>query len=334
MLLPAIGEPGQRRLREARVLVVGCGALGSVACDLLARAGIGSLRIADRDLVEISNLQRQVLFDEFDAAEAAPKALAAARRLGSINSHIHVEPRVVDVDSENIERLTDGIDLVIDGTDNVQTRYLINDVSVKRSLPWVYGACVATEGRVMAICPPGTPCLRCVFPDPPPPGGLPTCDTAGVIGPVAAVVGALQAMHAIKLLSGNAQEVAKEMTTLDLWANRIRSISTAGAKRVDCPACGQRQFKFLDSPAREMTVRLCGRNAVQIRPPRDHGGFSLSHLAARLSAVGQVHSSEHLLRVTVDTGIDMTVFSDGRAIVHGTSDLARARSLFARFIGS
>jgi adenylyltransferase/sulfurtransferase len=329
-ILTQIGVEGQRRLRAARVLIVGCGAIGGVVAEQLARAGVGILRIADRDVVELTNLQRQVLFDESNAREGLPKAIAAARRLASLNSYVSIEPHVVDVDGEKVELLVDEVQLIIDGTDNVETRYPINDVSVKRSIPWVYGACVGTEGRVLAIRPGNGPCLRCIFPDPPHPGELPTCDTAGVLGPAAAVVGAMQAASAIKLLVG-AGEGLDQLTVLDLWTNRIRAIDTSGAKRAACPTCGQRRFEFLGRSSRDVTARLCGRNAVQVRGAAP---VSLDRLAERLAASARVVRTEHLVRATVDGGIELTAFPDGRVIVHGTADVARARSIYARFIGS
>jgi adenylyltransferase/sulfurtransferase len=329
-ILPQIGVEGQRRLRAARVLVVGCGAIGSVVAEQLARAGVGTLRIADRDVVELTNLQRQVLFDESDAREGLPKAVAAARRLARINADVSIEPHVVDVDGQNVEPLADEVQLIIDGTDNVETRYLINDASVKRSIAWVYGACVGTEGRVLSIRPGNGPCLRCIFPDPPHPGELPTCDTAGVLGPAAAVVGAMQAAAAIKLLVG-AVEGLDQMIVLDLWTNRFRSIDTSGAKRAACATCGQRRFELLGHAPRDATARLCGRNAVQVRGAAP---VSLDRLAARLAASARVMRSEHLVRATVDSGLELTAFPDGRVIVHGTADVARARSIYARFIGS
>ena len=255
-LLPQIGRAGQERLARARVLLIGCGALGTVIAEQMARAGVGFLRICDRDLVETTNLQRQVLFDEADAAAGRPKAVAAAERLGKINSTITVEPHVVDVHSGNIESLMDGVDLVMDGTDNVETRYLVNDAAVKRGVPWVYGACVGTGGRAMGVVPAPVEsqeapraagagaagaCLRCVFPEPPGPGELATCDTSGVLAAAAGVVASLQVVEAMKILLGDAG-AARELVTIDLWPLRIKTIATADARRGDCPTCGQRRF--------------------------------------------------------------------------------------------
>jgi molybdopterin-synthase adenylyltransferase len=265
MLLMQIGAEGQRRLGEARVLLVGCGALGSVLAEQLVRAGVGDLRIVDRDVVELTNLQRQVLFDEEDARDASPKAVAAAQRLRNVNSLVRVEPVVADFSPNNAEELCEmpggAPRLLLDGTDNVQTRYLINDLAVQRGLPWVYGACVGTEGRVATILPGRTACLRCLFPHPPPGSDLPTCDTAGVLAPAAAVVASMQATAAIQLLTGAA--VTQRLVAFDLWAGEFRSISTAGARLEDCPCCGRHHFEFLEGGGDPLTT-LCGRNAVQI----------------------------------------------------------------------
>jgi adenylyltransferase/sulfurtransferase len=330
-LLPQIAAAGQEKLSAASVLLIGCGALGSTIAEQLARAGVGKIRIADRDIVELTNLQRQVLFDERDAAEGLPKAVAAANRLGKINSQITIEPRVVDVDADNIEKLCAGVNVILDGTDNVATRYLINDISVKLGIPWIYGACVGTQGRMMAIVPGDGPCLRCVFPQPPDPSEIETCDTVGVLGPVAAVVGAMQAIAAIKLLTGNAAAVAAELLTFNLWSNRIHAVSTRDGKRVDCPACGEQRFDFLASHNRDMTARLCGRNAVQVRM----ASFSLSHAADRLQKAGQVQSQPFMVRCQLpEGGLSLTAFEDGRVIVQGTNDPARARSVVARYFSA
>jgi adenylyltransferase/sulfurtransferase len=332
MLLPQIGREGQARLGRSRVLLVGCGALGSVAAEQLARAGVGTIRIADRDIVELSNLQRQVLFDESDAAEQTPKAIAAARRLSRINSQIIIEPMVADVNCDNIEKLAD-VDLILDGTDNVETRCLINDVSVKRGIPWVYGACVGVEGRCMAIDPPRTACLRCVFPQPPGPGELPTCDTAGVLASAAAVVASIQVTTALQLLLGKPARAV--MISFDIWNERFRSVSLEAAKRPDCITCGQRRFEFLENDSLSRSTSLCGRNSIQIRPATD-ASFSLDSIALKLSSVGCVERTPYFLRCQPHEprDVSLTVFADGRVIIQGTSEPQRARSLYARFIGS
>ena len=338
-LLPQIGPEGRARLARARVLLVGCGALGCVIAEQLARAGVGELRIADRDLVELTNLQRQVLFDERDAAEQAPKAAAAARRLRQINSRIAIEPLIVDVHAGNVEQLVgaergrDPVDLVLDGTDNVETRYLLNDVAIKHAIPWVYGACVGTEGRCMAVRPGQTACLRCLFPEPPSAGELPTCDTAGVLGPAAAVAASLQVTAALRILVGAADE--PQMVSFDLWRGRFKSVSTADARRAECVACGQRRFEFLDERSANRTTSLCGRDAVQVRPPTA-SSLDLAVLADRLGGVGDVQRTPYLLRCQLREPGDvrLTIFPDGRAIIHGIRDVERARSLYARFVGA
>jgi adenylyltransferase/sulfurtransferase len=333
-LLPQIGRDGQERLATSRVLLVGCGALGTVLAEQLVRAGVGTLRIVDRDIVELTNLQRQTLFDESDAAEGVPKAIAAERRLRAINSEVRIEPVVADFHAGNAEELAGPADVILDGTDNVETRYLLNDLAVKRSNPWVYGACVGTEGRVMTVLPGSGPCLRCVFPEPPAAGELPTCDTAGVLGPLAGVIASLQSITAIKLLSANAEAVAREMLVIDVWANRIRSIDLTDARRSDCRTCGHHMFDSLDGTPSRRLVSLCGRNAVQVQPER-RGKIELSALANRLDAVGVVTRTPYLLRFALrdESATQLTVFPDGRVIVAGTTDLDRARSLCARFVG-
>lgn len=336
-LLPQIGEAGQRRLGASRVLLVGCGALGTVIADQLVRAGVGFLRLCDRDVVELTNLQRQVLFDEADAAAGLPKAVAAAERLARINSAVMIEPHVVDVHSGNIESLMEGFHIVLDGTDNVETRYLVNDAAVKHAVPWVYGACVGTSGRVMGIMPGkagGSPCLRCLFPDPPGAGELPTCDTAGVLASAANVVASLQVAEALKILLGD-PAAATELATVDLWPLRVRTISLTGARRVDCPTCGERRFEFLDVRPGAVATSLCGRNTVQVRPSRHGATVDLTSLAMHLGTAGLVQESPFFLRCTLrESGLTLTLFPDGRGLVHGTSDPALARSVYARFVGS
>ena len=332
-LLPQIGSAGQEQLARSRVLLVGCGALGTVIADQLVRAGVGFLRICDRDLVETTNLQRQVLFDEADASAGKPKAIAAAERLKRVNSSVTIMPHVVDVHSGNIEELMDGVDLVLDGTDNVETRYLINDAAVKRSTAWIYGACVGTGGRVMGISPLNTACLRCLFLNPPGPGELETCDTAGVLASAASVVASLQVVEAMKFLLG--QPLSRELVTIDLWPLRVRSISTADARRADCPACTLRKFEFLDARPGESATSLCGRNTVQVRPPTNGSLPKLDVIAERLASVGQVERTPFFVRCPLrDGGLSLTLFPDGRAMIHGTSDPAAARSVYARYIGN
>ena len=331
-LLPWVGETGQARLAAARVLVVGCGALGTTICEQLARAGVGTIDVADRDVVEWTNLQRQTLFDETDARERRPKSVAAAARLRQVDSSIKIVPHVVDVTAENLERLLlepRPADLLLDGTDNAETRYLLNDAAVKHGIPWVYGGCVGTTGRVMAILP-NAACLRCVFPTPPAPGELATCDAAGVLGPAASAVASLQAVEAIKVLAGHPEAVPNRLLSIDFWTGRFSSVDLADARRPDCPCCGLRRFDFLTAPPAS-SQRLCGSNAVQVRPTATR--LSLPTIAARLKSAGPVELQDHLLRCRVED-LTLTLFADGRLLVHGTADPNRARSIYARYIGA
>jgi molybdopterin/thiamine biosynthesis adenylyltransferase len=332
MRFAPLGEDGQRRLATARVLVCGCGALGSVASDLLVRAGVGLVRIVDRDFLEADNLHRQVLFDETDVAEELPKAVAAARRLAKINSSITIEPVVADVTAANIRSLADDVDAIVDGTDNFETRYLLNDYAVAHGKPWVFGGCVGAEGQMLAILPGETPCLNCIMPEPPPAEAQPTCETAGVIGPIVSVIASLQAAEALKILSGNAAAVNRRMTIVDLWRNELRSIGVALLRDGGgCLTCGQRDFPWLEGRRGVAAISLCGRNAVQLSSA-SVGGVSLVELASKLREVGRVTANAYLLRCEVDK-YRLTVFADGRTIVGGTADPAEARVVHARYIG-
>ena len=323
-----LGEDGQAKIRAASVVIVGCGALGTVQAEAMTRAGVGRLRIIDRDFVEWSNLQRQFLFEESDAAEALPKAVAAARRLARVNSEVAVEPMVADLTAANVEDLFEDIDLILDGTDNFETRFLINDAAVERGIPWVYGAAVGSYGIKLAIVPGKTACLRCVYPEPPQ-GAQPTCETEGVLAPVTAAIAALQVADALKMLARGADSVTARLTTMDVWSGTIRQLAPP-ARDAQCPCCVRREFAYLDG-SRRAPISLCGRNAVQIhersRP------LDLPALAQRLSAVAAVRSNEFALRVALDP-YELTVFPDGRAIIKGTTDVGIARSLYARYIGS
>jgi molybdopterin/thiamine biosynthesis adenylyltransferase len=332
MRFAPLGEEGQRRLATARVLVCGCGALGSVASDLLVRAGVGFVRIVDRDFLEADNLHRQVLFDETDVAEELPKAVAAARRLAKINSSITIEPVVADVTAANIRSLADDVDAIVDGADNFETRYLLNDYAVANNRPWVFGGCVGAEGQMLAILPGETPCLSCIMPEPPPAEAQPTCETAGVIGPIVSVIASLQAAEALKILSGNAAAVNRRMTIVDLWRNELRSIGIASLRDSGgCLTCGQRDFPWLEGRRGVAATSLCGRNAVQLSSA-SVGGVSLVELAIKLREVGRVTANAYLLRCEVDK-YRLTVFADGRTIVGGTADPAEARVVHARYIG-
>jgi adenylyltransferase/sulfurtransferase len=331
ILFREIGREGQAKLLASRVLLVGCGALGAAHAEMLARAGAGKLRIVDRDFVEFTNLQRQTLFKESDAVERVPKAIAAKSRIAEINSETQVEAIIADVNNSNVESLIDGCDLVLDGTDNFQVRYLINDACVKNNVTWIYGAAVSSYGTTMTIVPGERPCLRCIFEEMPDAGSSPTCDTAGVIMPIIATVAATQVSEALKILVGDFASLHGSLMQFDLWANDRQKIKL-NEPNSDCRCCGQNVFEFLDADARAFEAVLCGRNAVQIAPPQITK-LDLAQLADKLSGLGEVKQNEYLLRFTVDEK-EVTVFSDGRAIVKGTDDVSAARSLYARFVGT
>lgn len=332
-LLPQIGPEGQRKIAASRLLLVGCGALGTVIADQLVRAGVGFLRIVDRDVVELTNLQRQVLFDEDDVRAELPKAIAATEKLRRINSDVVIEPHVADIDATNIEKLADGVDMILDGTDNFETRFLINDLAVKRGLPWVYGGVIGSEGQTMTILPGDTACLRCLMSEPPPPGATPTCDSAGILAPIVNIIASMQAGEAIKILSGNAKAASRFLTVFELWENRIRQIDVSKLRdAADCPACKHGEFAWLDGRRGSRSAVLCGRNAVQLSPP-EPTEISLDAMEAKLAGVGRVTRNKYLLRLAVD-GYLITLFPDGRAIVGGTDDIAAARTVFAKYVGS
>ncbi|MBI4578069.1 MAG: ThiF family adenylyltransferase [Planctomycetes bacterium] len=334
ILFTPIGEEGQRRLSASRVLLVGCGALGTHLADTLVRAGVGFLRIVDRDYIEPNNLQRQILFDEDDIAAGLPKAEAARRKLQRINSQVTVEGLVADANYRNIEQLAEGADLLLDGTDNFETRYLMNDLAVKTHRPWIYGACVGATGLCLPILPDDSPCLRCVFEQAPPPEMNPTCDTAGILSPVVSIVAAHQALEAIKILTGHLEAVDRRLLHFDAWQNRCVHLSVAAAKTADCPCCGQRQFDHLAGKLAAGTTTLCGRNAVQLTPA-EGTRVDFTAIAAKLRAAGiaDVRHNAFMLKATLD-GLDATLFPDGRAILAGTQQPDQARTVYARYIGS
>lgn len=328
----AFGEEGQRELSNSRVLIVGCGALGCVSANLLVRAGVGHVRIVDRDFVERDNLHRQVLFTEADAAEQLPKAIAGANRLKAVNSQVIIEPVVADVNANNLRRLAADVEVIVDGTDNFETRYLINDFAVEKSLPWVFAGCVGAEGQTIAILPGKSPCLSCFLPEPPPAASMPTCESAGVLAPIVSVVAAYQAMEAIKLLSGNAAAVNPQLSVFDMWNNHVRSINMQRSRRDDCPTCAQWQFPWLTGERGTAVTKLCGRNSVQISPTVGDR-VDLAMLAEKLRRVGSVTKNPFLVRVAVDEFL-ITVFADGRSIVGGTDDESVARTVLAKYVGS
>jgi adenylyltransferase/sulfurtransferase len=328
ILFREIGEQGQERLLASHAVIVGCGALGSMQAMALARAGVGRLTIIDRDFVDSSNLQRQFLFDESDAADALPKAAAAEHRLRRMNSGIEVHGVIADLDASNAEELLDSVQLILDGTDNFETRYLINDFSVSRGTPWIYGAAVSSYGLTMPVIPGRTACLQCVYPQPPS-GAQPTCDTVGVLNALTSVIASLQVADAVKILSGRCDAVIPRITTVDVWSGAIRQIDQP-ARDPDCPACAHRKFIHLAGGTRA-PVSLCGRNAVQIHAAARP--LDLAELKARLDPLGDVRANEFALRF-VRAPFEMTIFPDGRAIIKGTTDPGVARSLYAQYVGN
>ncbi len=328
-----IGLDGQRRLLAARVLICGCGALGSVLANTLARAGVGYLRLVDRDFLELNNLQRQVLYDEQDVKSGIPKAIAAQRRLQQVNSQIEIEAIVADVDHTNIGRLVQDIHLILDGTDNFEIRYLLNDASIRHQIPWIYGGCIGAVGQSMTILPGETPCFACLHPEPPPPGTADTCDSAGILGPIINVIASIQACEAIKILTGNRQAVSRELLVFEMWDNRVRQIKLDALREAGtCPVCAGQQYLWLSGERGSHTAVLCGRNAVQLSFP-DQVSLSLESLENKLKGIGQVTRNNYLLRLKVDA-FTLTVFPDGRAIVNGTEDISEAKTLYARYIGA
>ena len=330
---PQIGESGQAYLRDARVLLVGCGALGSTIADTLVRAGVGFLRIVDRDFLEISNLQRQVLFDENDVESMLPKAVAAAQHLQRINSTVTLEPIVADVDANNIEGFAQDVDLIMDGSDNFEIRFLINDVSIKHSIPWVYGGCLGADGQTMTILPEKSGCLNCLMLDgPPPPGTTPTCDSFGILSPIINVIASIQSLEAIKILTKQFNSVSNKLQVFSLWENQMRSIDVSQLKdTVDCPTCKQQNFVWLSGERGSQTSVLCGRNSVQLSFGH-RKKIDLNELANRLKGLGQVKQNQFMLRFFADD-ISITVFSDSRAIISGTDDPAVARKIYTQYLG-
>jgi adenylyltransferase/sulfurtransferase len=327
------GEEGQWLLAKGRALVCGCGALGSVVAETLVRAGVGFVRVVDRDFLELNNLQRQVLFDEDDVAARLPKAIAAVNKLRRINSEIEIEPVVADVTHRNIAALASDVDVIVDGTDNFAIRFLVNDFAVKHGKPWVYGGCIGAEGQSMTILPGDTGCLACLMPEAPPPGTTPTCDTAGILAPIVGVIASIEAAEALKILGGHREAVNRRLTIVDLWDNQTRHIDLSRLREnADCRVCGHREFAWLAGERGDVSAALCGRNAVQLSAP-DDTSISFDALAARLDGVGRIERNPFLLRLTVDPYV-LTVFADGRTIVGGTNDVATARTLHARYIGA
>ncbi len=326
-----LGNQGQEALARGRAVICGCGALGTTTANWLVRAGVGKVRIIDRDLVDWSNLHRQVLFDEEDARQVRPKALAAAEKLRSVNAQVEIEPITADLSARNVQRLLHDADLVLDGTDNFETRFLINDFCVRQGIPWIYAGCLGAEGQAMTIVPGESACLACLVPDCPRPGALPTCETAGVLGPAVGVVASWQAGEAIKILAGKREAITRGLVVFELWQGRVRRIA---ADRVlgeqPCRACVRREFIYLQSDRQAPAVTLCGSNAVQVTPPETR--LDPGELAARWQGLGEVSLGEGFVRLQTPD-CQLTVFADGRAIIRGTTDPAMARSWYARLVG-
>ncbi len=331
ILFLGIGKTGQLKLQNARALIVGCGALGSAQAEALARAGVGKLRIVDRDFVEATNLQRQTMFTERDASERLPKAIAAASHINEINGEIQTEAEIADVNNSNVERLIQNCDIVLDGTDNFATRYLINDACVKHEVPWIYGAAVGSYGVTMTIRPHQTPCLRCVFEEAPPAASAPTCDTAGVIMPIISVVAAVQVTEALKILTGKNEELHQSLMQFDVWRNEWRKINPGG-RAPECPTCVLHRFDSLEAMGSDSAAVLCGRDAVQVSPTRPTR-VDFAALAERLRGIGEVKYNDYLLRFRAGE-YELTVFQDARSIIRGTNEITTARSLYAKYIGN
>ncbi len=329
LMLEEIGPAGQEHLGRASILIVGCGALGSVQAELLARAGVGRILIVDRDVLEENNLQRQVLFDEDDVAADLPKAEAAIRKLRRINSSIDIDGMVRDVNPGNIEKLLQNVGLELDGTDNFETRYIINDACIKNNIPWIYGGVIGVSGMTMAVVPGQGPCIRCLFPEIPAPGSLPTCDTAGVLNTAPAIVASIQVSEAYKLIVGGGIGECR-LHLIDLWQGSFRSIEVS--RDENCPCCELGNYEFLDRRETARATTLCGRNSVQISPARS-APLSLEALAKRLGQAGKVRHNGMLLQFEVDRHT-IIIFPDGRVIVKGTTSESEAKTLYARYLGS
>ncbi len=333
ILFSGIGRAGQERLSTGFAVIIGCGALGSMHAEMLSRAGVGRLRLIDRDFIEKSNLHRQIMYEESDVADKLPKAVAAAKRIHRINSGIAVEAVVRDVNYSNIEDLIGDADIVMDGTDNFEVRYLINDAAVKLKKPWVYGAAVGAYGLQMTILPGETACLRCVFPEAPAPGTSPTCDTAGVILPIIANVASFQVTEALKILTGRKEKLHGSLIQFDIWENKLSKLNISGIRgKGECRTCEQGHFDFLSAKSGQLVTTMCGRNAVQITPGLPHR-INFLELADQLRGGGEVSYNDYLLKFR-SGDYELTVFSDARCMIKGTDDPNIARSLYARYIGA
>jgi molybdopterin-synthase adenylyltransferase len=328
-----IGQVGQDRLSKAHIAIVGVGALGCACADALARAGIGTLTLIDRDLVEASNLQRQLLYTEADAAANKPKAIAAADRLAALNRDIRILPHIAHLGASNAEQLLSDVDLILDGTDNFAVRYLLNEISVKHSIPWIYAGAVGASGMTMTIIPGETPCLHCLFPVPPAGGMLDTCETAGVLSPIISAIASVQTMEALKWISGNSPQLHRSLLQIDLWRNERQAISLTGARKPNCPVCAERNFDRLnEDPDETLTLSLCGRKTIQIHPPKP-SRLQLESIAKRWEPLGEIELNSYFLRLSMPDQPTLSLFRDGRALVSGTDDEKIAQRLYAGLMG-
>ncbi len=328
-LFAPIGKEGQKKLKNARVAVLGAGALGTVILNNLVRAGVGFIRLVDRDYVETSNLNRQILFDEDDAREMLPKVEAAKRKLKKINSEVVLESFFSDITSSNIESFTKDVDLIMDGTDNFELRFLINDVAVKYSIPWVYGACIGSQGIAYSVIPQEGPCLRCLTPNPPAQGKTPTCDLAGILGATVSITASLQTIEAMKILVGNNDDGERKMTSFDVWTGSFNSLNTI-EKREECLCCSKRNFEFLDAISSYQVTSLCGRNAVQISAPKS--SMEIEQVRESLKSIAQISDNGFFISAQIES-YEFVIFPDGRVVIKGTSEPSVARMLYAKYIG-
>ncbi len=328
ILFPPIGKDGQRRLLNSSVTIIGCGALGSVTSNLLARAGVGKIRIVDRDFVEITDLQRQFIFDEEDVRKRMPKAMAVREKLKKVNSEITIEGIISDANATNIEELVKETDLICDCTDNMETRFLINQVSIRNGIPWIYTACLGTRALLFNIVPENGPCLQCLVHSQPGPGGIETCETAGILGSIVGTIASIQSLEAIKILIGR-DDYLTDLLSIDLWP--VKFFRFKVPKWPDCPTCGRREFEFLKGAKTEPVVTLCGRNGFQVIPEKPLA-VSIAELSNRLKGVGETLVNPYLLGLRVKD-YEITIFSDGRAIIKGAKDALEAKMLYARYVG-
>lgn len=330
ILFSDIGEAGQERIRASKVIVIGCGALGSVSSEMLTRAGVGKLTLIDRDFVEESNLQRQSLFTEKDVSDGVPKAAAAEKALRAINSDVEIKGVIKDVTWENIEQLCQGHEVIVDGTDNFETRFLINDLAVKWKIPWIYGACVGSYGITFAFEPQVSACLQCLLQDPPEVGATETCDTAGILAPVVHVVAAYQVTQVLKILAG--QPPSRKILQVDIWTGTWQTVAAERARIQQCRCCHQRQFRFLEGKENARITRLCGRGAVQVSPQgMNHPDFQ--GISRRLDKSAEVDFNRYMMSIRIE-GYEIALFADGRSIIRGTEDFSEARAVYAKYIGS